>query len=147
SGEEPPESLFMKELRRRGITPTSLLDEKKISTEDAKFREEDGGWGYSRRRGSTTDADPNLSKQLETSRALNSEGLEGLIPRARLLLSLGATFFLGFWPLILVTVASFSALYLYFGSEFVHIGSNTSVPPPQYVDPYTLLEDEKIYET
>lgn len=38
--------------------------------------------------------------------------IQGLIPRAKLLLSTGGTFFLGFGPLILITVASFSALYL-----------------------------------
>ena len=36
---------------------------------------------------------------------------QGLIPRAKLLLTLGGTFFLGFWPLILITVAFFSSLY------------------------------------
>uniref|UniRef100_M1CF12 Tubulin alpha-6 chain n=1 Tax=Solanum tuberosum TaxID=4113 RepID=M1CF12_SOLTU len=38
--------------------------------------------------------------------------LQGLIPRAKLLLTLGGTFFLAFWPLILVTIAAFLALYL-----------------------------------
>lgn len=36
---------------------------------------------------------------------------QGLIPRAKLLLTIGGAFFLGFWPLILIIVASFSALY------------------------------------
>ncbi|KAK6136950.1 hypothetical protein DH2020_029311 [Rehmannia glutinosa] len=150
NGEEPPESLFMKELRRRGMTPTSLLEEKNRSTdrdEEIKFREEDGGWSYSRRNGVTSGAETNLSGQREKSMALNSEGLEGLIPRAKLLLTLGGTFFLAFWPLILVTVAFFSALYLYFGPEFIHDGSNTPVAPPQYVDPYELLEEERVYKT
>lgn len=79
SGEEPPESLFMKELRRRGMTPTSLLEEKNRSPnrdEEIRFREEDGGWRYSRRNDVTTDAETNLTNQRETSMALNSEGLE-----------------------------------------------------------------------
>ncbi|KAL8554769.1 hypothetical protein ACS0TY_002820 [Phlomoides rotata] len=79
NGEEPPESLFMKELRRRGMTPTSLLEEKIRSPdreEEIMFREEDGGWKYSRRNDVTTDAETNLSNQRETSMALNSEGLE-----------------------------------------------------------------------
>ena len=78
SGEEPPESLFMKELRRRGMTPTSLLEEKNKDAvrEEIKFREEDGGWGYSRRNGITTGAETNLTGQREKSMALNSEGLE-----------------------------------------------------------------------
>ncbi|KAL3814334.1 hypothetical protein ACJIZ3_015602 [Penstemon smallii] len=150
NGDEPPESLFMKELRRRGMTPTSLLEEKNRSTdrdEDIKLREEDGGWSYSRRNGVTTDAEINLSNQREKSMALNSEGLEGLIPRAKLLLTLGGTFFLAFWPLILATVASFSALYLYFGPAFVHDGTEAPISPPQYVDPYALLEEQRIYKT
>lgn len=36
---------------------------------------------------------------------------QGLIPRAKLLLTIGGTFFLGFGPLILITVAFFCALY------------------------------------
>lgn len=79
SGEEPPESLFMKELRRRGMTPTSLLEEKNRSTngdDEIKFREEDGGWSYSRRNGVTAGAETNLPDQREISMALNSEGLE-----------------------------------------------------------------------
>lgn len=36
---------------------------------------------------------------------------QGLIPRAKLLLTIGGTFFLGFGPLILIIVATFSALY------------------------------------
>ncbi|KAH6773156.1 tubulin alpha-6 chain [Perilla frutescens var. hirtella] len=149
NAEEPPESLFMKELRRRGMTPTSLLEEKNRSVdrdEEIKFREEDGGWSYSRRNGTTTGAETNLTDQRAKSMALNSEGLEGLIPRAKLLLTLGGTFFLAFWPLILVTVTCFTALYLYFGAEFVHDGSTKPVSPPQYVDPYELLEEERIYK-
>lgn len=37
---------------------------------------------------------------------------QGLIPRAKLLLTIGGTFFFGLWPLILITVASFATLYL-----------------------------------
>ncbi|XP_051146659.1 uncharacterized protein LOC127262161 [Andrographis paniculata] len=144
--EEPPESLFSKELRRRGMTGDSSAEDKSRST-GTKYREEDGGWNYSRRNGVTTDGETNISGQREKSMALNSEGLEGLIPRAKLLLTLGGTFFLGFWPLILVTVASFSALYLYFGPEFVHDGSTSTRAPPQYIDPYELLDEERIYDT
>ncbi|XP_047980409.1 uncharacterized protein LOC125222049 [Salvia hispanica] len=150
NGEEPPESLFMKELRRRGMTPTSLLEEKNtgvVRDEEMKFREEDGGWGYSRRNGTTTGAETNLTGQRETSMALNSEGLEGLIPRGKLLLTLGGTFFLTFWPLILVNIALFLALYLYFGTEFVHDGRDHPIAPPPYVDPYELLEEERMYKT
>ncbi|CAJ1977309.1 unnamed protein product [Sphenostylis stenocarpa] len=89
----------------------------------------------------------------------------GLIPRAKLLLTIGGTFFLGFGPLILIIVATFSALYFwiqrsdvfemaldlilslllqYFGPTFVHDASKMAISPPQYVDPYALLEDERI---
>ncbi|KAI5661209.1 hypothetical protein M9H77_20532 [Catharanthus roseus] len=148
NGEEPPESLFMKELKRRGMTPTSLLEESNKSSysdEQTKYREEDGG--FSQRNAVSTNAGMNLTNQREQSMALNSEGLEGLIPRAKLLLTLGGTFFLGFWPLIMITVAFFSTLYLYFGQDFVHDGSKTPVTPPQYIDPYELLEEERISQT
>ncbi|XP_042061521.1 uncharacterized protein LOC121805647 isoform X2 [Salvia splendens] len=113
NGEEPPESLFTKELRRRGMTPTSLLEEKNKDSvrEEIKFREEDGGWGYSRRNGITTGAETNLTGQREKSMALNSEGLE------------------------------------YFGAEFVHDGCDNPASPPPYVDPYELLEEERMYKT
>ncbi|KAJ4824345.1 hypothetical protein Tsubulata_004308 [Turnera subulata] len=146
-GEEPPESLFMKELKRRGMTPTSLLEDTNRGNygvpDELKVREEERG-GFSNRNAVSTELDQGLSNQRERSMALNSEGLEGLIPRAKLLLSLGGTFFLGFWPLILITSACFYALYLYFGESFVHDGSNMALSPPQYVDPYELLEDERI---
>lgn len=35
----------------------------------------------------------------------------------------------------------------YFGPEFVHDGNETPISPPQYVDPYALLEEERIYKT
>ncbi|XP_075520804.1 uncharacterized protein LOC142554071 [Primulina tabacum] len=149
-GEEPPESLFMKELKRRGMNSSSLLEEKNRNIDrdkEIKFREEDGGWSYKRRNGVTTDDERSISNQREKSMAINSEGLEGLIPRAKLLLTLGGTFFLAFWPLILATIAFFCALYLYFGPEFVHDGSKTSMAPPPYVDPYELLEEERKYKT
>ncbi|KAL3538771.1 hypothetical protein ACH5RR_002137 [Cinchona calisaya] len=148
NGEEPPESLFMKELKKRGMTPTSLLEESNKSTyggEETKFREEDGG--FSRANAVSTNPGRNLTNQREQSMALNSEGLEGLIPRARLLLTLGATFFLGFWPLILITFTFFSTLYLYFGPNFVHDARSTSITPTEYIDPYRLLEEERISET
>ncbi|PSS26151.1 Homeobox protein like [Actinidia chinensis var. chinensis] len=145
NSEEPTESLFMKELKRRGITPASLLEESKRSSyadEEIKFKEEEGG--YSRRNAVSTDYEKSLSNQRERSMALNSEGLEGLIPRAKLLLSLGGTFFLAFWPLVLITVAFSFALYLYFGSNFIHDGNSSPGTLPQYIDPYALLEDEMI---
>ncbi|KAL6517523.1 hypothetical protein OROMI_033224 [Orobanche minor] len=35
----------------------------------------------------------------------------------------------------------------YFGSELVHDGSETPVFPPQYVDPYELLEEDGIHKS
>ncbi|KAA8536296.1 hypothetical protein F0562_028774 [Nyssa sinensis] len=148
NGEEAPESLFMKELRKRGMTPSSLLEESNRSIygdEEMKLKEEGGG--FSKKNAVSTDIGESLSNQRERSMALNSEGLEGLIPRAKLLLTLGGTFFLGFGPSILITVAFFSALYFYFGESFVHDASRTPIAPPQYIDPYELLEDERMSQT
>ncbi|CAK8573802.1 unnamed protein product [Lathyrus sativus] len=146
NGEEPPESLFMKELKRRGMNPTSLLEDYKQPNygldEEAFVNEEDKS--FPKRKTVSTNIERGLENQRERSMALNSEGLEGLVPRAKLLLTLGGTFFLAFGPLILITVALFSALYFYFGPSFVHDGSKMSLSPPQYVDPYALLEDERI---
>ncbi|KAM1043740.1 uncharacterized protein LOC126621205 [Malus sylvestris] len=144
NGEEPPESLFMKELRRRGMNPTSLLEEKERTEYGMNEEMRNKDRGFSARNAVSTEIEKSLANQRERSMQLNSEGLEGLIPRARLLLTIGGTFFLGFWPLILITVALFSALYLYFGSTFVHDGSSSPMSPPQYIDPYELLEDERI---
>ncbi|KAH7661000.1 hypothetical protein IHE45_15G033500 [Dioscorea alata] len=143
NGEEKPESLFMKELKRRGMTQRSLLEEREAEVE------EEGGVGErgrGKRRNGVAEADFSKAvlNQREKSMALNSEGLEGLIPRAKLLLTIGGTFFLGFWPLILITVSSFAALYFYFGPNFVHDASKITATPPPYVDPYTLLEDERL---
>ncbi|GMH13576.1 hypothetical protein Nepgr_015417 [Nepenthes gracilis] len=145
NGEEPPESLFMKELRRRGINPTSLLEEGNRSTLNEEMKEQEGDRVLAKRNAISTDSDDSLTNQREQSMALNSEGLEGLVPRAKLLLTLGGTFFFGLWPLILMTVAFFSALYLYLGPNFIHDASKTSItPPPQYIDPYVLLQEKRI---
>ncbi|KAG2558147.1 uncharacterized protein LOC120686688 [Panicum virgatum] len=139
--EEAPESLFARELRRRGMAPGSA------TPAEAKEAEE-GGAGAGRKRGVAAAAEFDRGAaadgQRERSMALNSEGLEGLVPRAKLLLSLGGTFFLAFGPLILVTVSLFAGLYVYFGPSFVHDASKNPVSPPPYIDPYQLLEDERL---
>ncbi|XVE49364.1 hypothetical protein DITRI_Ditri01bG0077600 [Diplodiscus trichospermus] len=149
NGEEPPESLFMKELNRRGMTPASLLEDAKKTNngldEEMKVGEEAGS--FSKKNAVSTELEKSLSNQRERSMELNSEGLEGLVPRAKLLLTTGGTFFLGFWPLILTTVAFFSALYLYFGPSFIHDASKAPISQPQYIDPNALLEDERISQT
>lgn len=77
-GEEPPESLFMKELKRRGMTPTSLLEDSSRTDsgldDKTKLKEED--IGFSRRNTVSTEIDKSLADQRERSMALNSEGLE-----------------------------------------------------------------------
>ncbi|KAG6424985.1 hypothetical protein SASPL_115408 [Salvia splendens] len=155
--EEPPESLFTKELRRRGMTPTSLLEEKNKDSvrEEIKFREEDGGWGYSRRNGITTGAETNLTGQREKSMALNSEGLEVSLfsimaehngfaewHSCYVAFSVDPVMF-GFST----TVTDPHTLVQYFGAEFVHDGCDNPASPPPYVDPYELLEEERMYKT
>ncbi|XP_062197113.1 uncharacterized protein LOC133900049 [Phragmites australis] len=143
--EEAPESLFARELRRRGMatgaSPSSAGEK----------QAEEGGPEAGRKRGvaaaefeRAAAAGEGADGQRERSMALNSEGLEGLVPRAKLLLSLGGTFFLAFGPLILVTVSLFAALYVYFGPSFVHDASKMPVSPRPYIDPYELLEDERL---
>lgn len=76
TGEEPTESLFMKELKRRGMTPTSLLEESwsTLKDENITYKEEDGG--FSNRNAVSTDLEKSLLNQRERSISLNSEGLE-----------------------------------------------------------------------
>ncbi|KAG5548283.1 hypothetical protein RHGRI_013847 [Rhododendron griersonianum] len=72
-GEEPPESLFMKELKKRGMTPISLLEESNRSIfwdDEMKFKEEERG--YSKRNAVTTDYEKGLYAESEPSTALNS---------------------------------------------------------------------------
>ncbi|KAM5549805.1 hypothetical protein ABKV19_000962 [Rosa sericea] len=134
NGEEPPESLFMKELRKRGMSPTSLLEEAERTEHGINDERGKGDRGFSNRNAVSTEVEKSLANQRERSMQLNSEGLEGLIPRGRLLLTLGGTFFLAFWPLIVIS---------YFGPTFIH-DANNRISPPQYIDPYELLEDDRI---
>jgi hypothetical protein len=95
------ETSFAQELKRRGI--------------DSPSDSEQPGTGpkVPGRSGATVE-DPSASlteDQLKKSRALSSEGLEGLLPRASMLVRVGGTFFLGFLPFILVVSLLFSALY------------------------------------
>lgn len=83
-------------------------------------------------------------RQIKILNQQREQGNKGLVPRAKLLLSLGGTFSLAFGPLIIVTVSLFAGLYLYFGQSFVHDGSKKPVAPPPYIDPYELLEDDMI---
>ncbi|KAL9257451.1 hypothetical protein AKJ16_DCAP06265, partial [Drosera capensis] len=127
-GEEPPESLFMKELKKRGLSPGSLSEQSNKNTFEKGLKEKESDTLSGTRSAVSTDSDKRLTNQREVSMALSSEGLEGLIPRAKLLLTLGGTFFFGFGPLIMLTVAFFSAMYLYFGPAFVHDGQGSQIP-------------------
>ena len=49
-----------------------------------------------------------------------------------------------FWLMESLKNWFFSFLGQYFGPAFVHDASTTPIPPPQYVDPYALLEEERI---
>lgn len=72
-GDEPPESLFMKELKRRGMTPTSLLQDYEVDVDEIKPT----GKESSKTTATTTPPfDQSLLNQRERSLALNSEGLE-----------------------------------------------------------------------
>ena len=65
----------MKELRRRGITPTSLLEETNRSAIDEEMKEQ-GSDRSTKRNTVATGIDRSLTNQREQSMALNSEGLE-----------------------------------------------------------------------
>eukprot|EP00898_Chlorokybus_atmophyticus_P004369 jgi/Chlat1/4933/Chrsp31S04850 len=123
-GDSSTESLFMKELKRRGMKSVRAVETEEPQSE-------------------RIDPPPPVAQnatQLERSRKLNSEGLEGLIPRATELVKLGGSFWVAFWPYLAATAAGFVAIYLAFGSGFVH-GGAPAVGPPRYIDP-----DELLYE-
>jgi len=154
SGDNKPETLFMRELRKRGLTSTPTTDDGSDSgmlgtgtkTKGGESEDDAGGRGSDPFAASAklppkwTD-ERDKSNQRERSMDLNSEGLDGLIPRGLELIKLGGTFWLTFWPLILATISTFIACYLYFGATFVHNGNGISGRPP-YVDPFQLLEEE-----
>ncbi|KAL3694904.1 hypothetical protein R1sor_008555 [Riccia sorocarpa] len=153
TGDDPVETLFMRELRRRGISSdgkgSTGTDTRTKPTED-----DDNRPGPTDTRWSPQDDPKGIpppwtgslkDDQRKRSMALNSEGLEGLIPRASELLKLGGSVWIVFWPLILASLATFITLYVYFGSNFLHTGK--SIYPagrPPYVEPYQLLEEEVI---
>lgn len=98
------ESLFAKELAKRGISSTSV--------DDDGAAVEASGRSLPPPQLAQQKAAPSDTPQLEKSRALNSEGLEGLIPRASVLIRLGGGFFLGFVPFILLVSMLFVGMYV-----------------------------------
>lgn len=132
----------MKELKRRGIE--NGVAEASTSAGKAEQEREQGGAPPPPRfsAGAGPFNDTASGGQLEKSRALNSEGLEGLIPRASQLVQLGGGFFLAFGPFIAVISLLFSVAYFALGDSFVHGGSPSY--SPQYVDPYELLSEPTV---
>lgn len=160
-GEVSPESLFLRELRRRGIPTKEDSGEGgggKASPENASSSlggatagdNGRGSEGSSETRSSVkspprwANERTSSTPQLDKARALNSEGLEGLPARAWELLRLGGGFPFAFWPLSMSLIAVFIAVYLYFGQDFIHSGQNyrTTTGSPPYVEPFQLLEEE-----
>ncbi|GLC54237.1 hypothetical protein PLESTB_000838400 [Pleodorina starrii] len=81
--------------------------------------------------------------QRQRSMDMVTEGLEGLIPRGKLLLQLGGSVFLGFLPFMLVFSLLFTGVYSVFGTNFVHGGREMS-SPPTYIDPERLLSEPTV---
>lgn len=151
----PLESIFAKELARRGYSPGSSLSSVDIeegtavaekpaspfapaSSSQSPFQSatKTSPRSSTKQQPSSTGAEG----QRERSMALVSEGLEGLIPRATELLKLGGSVFLAFLPFIAGISILFGAIYLVMGDSFVHGGGVHSGPPP-YVDPEKLLSE------
>lgn len=129
------ESLFEKELARRGIDASDPSTSKGPPEQRTATRAPAPGF-----RGASPEVDFDTPPQLARSRALNSEGLEGFIPRASELLKLGLSFWLAFLPFILVIALATGGIYAVFGDTFVHGGTPASGPPP-YIDPDMLLAE------
>lgn len=92
---------------RTGTTPQSPFEQRRSATPPPSFA------------GRNDEVPP----QLQKSRELNSEGLEGLFPRASALLQLGVSFFLAFGPFIVAVVLAFGAIY----AVSVHLYRNLSI--------------------
>ena len=79
--------------------------------------------------------------QLQASKEINSEGLEGLPNRAKDLLLLGGTFWLGLLPAVLVVAALIAGVYFFNGEAFIHRGG---APPPPQVNPYAAINEPTV---
>ncbi|KAL3159807.1 hypothetical protein ABBQ38_010213 [Trebouxia sp. C0009 RCD-2024] len=129
---ESAESLFQKELNRRGINGSSLdTDDRQGQPSSSKDPSPAPQFASKGNEG---------GGQLERSRKLNSEGLEGLIPRVTSLAQLGGSFFLAFLPAVFFISLVFSAIYFVYGQDFVHGGDHIRSAPPPYLDPFDLLD-------
>ncbi|KAK9811845.1 hypothetical protein WJX72_011124 [[Myrmecia] bisecta] len=144
---ESIESLFMKELKKRSIAGSNVAERPKESGTRTEPRDASEPGARSRQGMPSPPPmfgdmdDSKVPPQLRKSRELNSEGLEGLIPRGTELLKLGGSFFLAFLPYVLVASVVFTGIYLVFGESFIHGGHSV---PPHYVDPYDLLSEPTV---
>jgi len=100
-------------------------------------------WAADSRRGGGGSSSSDPPPQLAASRAAASEGLSGLVPRARVLATLGLGLGLSpaFWGLAAVSLSLFAALALGYGDAFIHGGRPAVTGPPPYIDPYSLLDE------
>lgn len=134
-GEDSPESLFEKELRKRGLAGGAVkADERDGKDSGSSRNQRPVQLPQFRGQGDGSNAD-----QLERSRKLNSEGLEGLIPRATELAKLGGSFWVAFYPFIGLLIGAFIILYLASGSSFIHQG-NSRMAVPEYLDRSLFME-------
>ncbi|GFR51509.1 hypothetical protein Agub_g13924 [Astrephomene gubernaculifera] len=141
------ESLFSKELQRRGLssmdepgsppnasgstTPgTNPFAESRTSSSgtSSSGSSTTGGSNSTTRTRARAPPPPMASNaapatdQRQKSMDMVNEGLEGLIPRATRLLQLGGSLFLGFLPFMIAFSLLFTGVYFVFGPNFVHGG-------------------------
>lgn len=103
------DEMFKRELEKRQISSVDDIAEEPVAAKAAPQ-------SRSAERRSTpppsfAGQEEEVPPQLKKSRELNSEGLEGLIPRGSALLQLGLSFFLAFGPFIVGVVLAFAAIY------------------------------------
>eukprot|EP00239_Pterosperma_sp_CCMP1384_P008494 CAMPEP_0197859712 /NCGR_PEP_ID=MMETSP1438-20131217/34520_1 /TAXON_ID=1461541 /ORGANISM="Pterosperma sp., Strain CCMP1384" /LENGTH=248 /DNA_ID=CAMNT_0043476317 /DNA_START=153 /DNA_END=899 /DNA_ORIENTATION=+ len=148
---DPAAASFAEELKRRGIQKEkemeqSSANQSKVSNpfeqmlNKAKESVEPPEFYKNLRENNDTEwkapAKEEMDNQLEKSRLLNSEGIEGFPTRAGELLKLGGSFFLAFGPFIGGVVILFLVVYFALGSDFIHGGSYYQEP---FVTPEELL--------
>ena len=100
------DELFRRELARRSISSVDDIPDKPSSSSSVQFQRRTTP-PPSFAGGMEDDVPP----QLQKSRELNSEGLEGLPGRAWALIQLGGGFFLAFGPFFIGVVLAFVAIY------------------------------------
>ncbi|KAG1664406.1 hypothetical protein FOA52_009728 [Chlamydomonas sp. UWO 241] len=152
------ESLFSKELKRRGMSMDSLDDagttpkqaaSSAQPTKQTPFQASAGasipGSAGARPRppsasGRTPPPQSRIADELDGQRARSigivNEGLGGLIPRVLVLFQLGGSVFLGFLPFMLAFSILFTGVWVVFGDSFLHSGTTVHAT---YLDPEALL--------